>query len=110
VQLEIDDSILADRISGRLIHKASGRTYHEKFNPPKVAGKDDVTGEPLIRRSDDNANSLVQRLEEYHKQTEPVIQHYKKVDASVIHVVNADCKPDEVWTQIETCFQLQEEK
>ena len=61
-----------ERVTGRLIHPASGRSYHEKFAPPRVAGKDDVTGEPLIRRKDDNAETLKARLEAFHSQTKPV--------------------------------------
>ncbi len=57
------------RITGRLTHKASGRTYHVEFSPPKVPGKDDVTGEPLEKRSDDNEAALRTRLEGYHKYT-----------------------------------------
>lgn len=59
-------------MTGRLIHPASGRSYHEKFAPPKTPGKDDVTGEPLIRRKDDNAETLKARLAAFHSQTSPV--------------------------------------
>ena len=61
-----------ERITGRWIHAASGRSYHEKFAPPKTPGKDDVTGEPLMQRKDDNAETLKKRLEAYHKDTVPV--------------------------------------
>ena len=61
VELQIDDSLLVERITGRLVHPASGRSYHRTFNPPKEAMKDDVTGEPLIQRSDDNAEALQKR-------------------------------------------------
>ena len=61
-----------ERVTGRLIHPASGRSYHDKFAPPKVPGKDDVTGEPLIRRKDDNAETLKARLSAFHLQTKPV--------------------------------------
>lgn len=76
VEFGIDDSLLVRRITGRLIHQASGRSYHEEFHPPKVAMTDDVTGEPLMRRSDDNAQALVKRLESYHKQTKPLADYY----------------------------------
>ncbi|XP_055538684.1 adenylate kinase [Wyeomyia smithii] len=88
VEFGIDDSLLVRRITGRLIHQASGRSYHEEFHPPKVPMTDDVTGEPLMRRSDDNATALVKRLEAYHKQTQPLANYYAlrglhfKVDAS----------------------------
>lgn len=61
-----------ERITGRWIHAASGRSYHEKFAPPKTPGKDDVTGEPLMQRKDDTAETLKKRLEAYHKDTVPV--------------------------------------
>lgn len=76
VEFGIDDSLLVRRITGRLIHQASGRSYHDEFHPPKVAMTDDVTGEPLMRRSDDNAQALVKRLESYHKQTKPLADYY----------------------------------
>ncbi|KAL1399439.1 hypothetical protein pipiens_008215 [Culex pipiens pipiens] len=76
IEFGIDDSLLVRRITGRLIHQASGRSYHEEFHPPKVAMTDDVTGEPLMRRSDDNAQALVKRLESYHKQTKPLADYY----------------------------------
>ncbi len=63
---------------GRLIHPASGRSYHEKFAPPKVPGIDDITGEPLIKRKDDNAETLQARLGAFHTQTQPVIDYYAK--------------------------------
>ncbi|KAL7049259.1 hypothetical protein ACKWTF_003646 [Chironomus riparius] len=88
VEFAIDDSLLVKRITGRLIHSASGRSYHDEFRPPKVSMTDDVTGEPLIRRSDDNAEALKKRLEAYHTQTSPLVNYYAlrglhyKVDAS----------------------------
>ena len=78
VEFMIDDSLLVKRICGRSIHKASGRSYHDEFAPPKVAGVDDITGEPLMRRPDDNADALVKRLDAYHKQTIPVTEYYAK--------------------------------
>lgn len=88
VEFAIDDSLLVRRITGRLIHPSSGRSYHEEFHPPKISMRDDITGEPLIRRSDDNAAALKKRLESYHKQTRPLVNYYSlrglhfKVDAS----------------------------
>jgi adenylate kinase len=76
--LEIDvpfDAII-ERMSGRRSHPASGRTYHVKFNPPKVAGKDDVTGEPLIQREDDKAETVQKRLDVYSAQTRPLVDYY----------------------------------
>jgi adenylate kinase family enzyme len=78
VELKIDDSLLVSRITGRLVHPASGRTYHLTNHPPKVPMKDDVTGEPLIQRSDDNAETLKKRLKSYHDMTTPVVDYYKR--------------------------------
>src|SRR3954470_13153309 len=78
VELQIDDGLLVSRITGRLVHPASGRSYHKIFNPPKEPMKDDVTGEPLIQRTDDNADTWKKRLSTYHSQTSPVIAYYQK--------------------------------
>ncbi|MFC7408392.1 adenylate kinase [Hydrogenophaga atypica] len=78
--LEIDvpfDAII-ERMSGRRSHPASGRTYHVKFNPPKVAGQDDVTGEPLIQRDDDKEETVKKRLEVYDAQTRPLVDYYSQ--------------------------------
>lgn len=77
LDFQVPDSLLVERVIGRLIHPGSGRSYHEKFAPPKVPGVDDITGEPLIRRKDDNAETLKARLAAFHAQTAPVIQHYE---------------------------------
>lgn len=94
IEFAIDDSLLVRRITGRLFHLASGRSYHEEFHPPKVPMTDDVTGEPLVRRSDDNAEALTKRLNSYHAQTSPLVDYYSKkgihtavnaaLDASVV--------------------------
>jgi len=75
---EIPDAVLVERVEGRWIHPTSGRSYHTKFAPPKVSGKDDITGEPLIHRPDDNPEVLKKRLSQFHEQTQPVIDYYKK--------------------------------
>ena len=95
VELQIDDALLVSRITGRLIHPASGRTYHSIFNPPKTAMHDDVTGEPLIRRSDDNPEALRKRLESYHRTTKPVVGYYQKT--GIGKAVDASQKPEQVW-------------
>ncbi|KAJ3161862.1 adenylate kinase [Geranomyces variabilis] len=102
VELEIDDSLLVSRITGRLIHAASGRSYHKTFNPPKVPGKDDITGEPLMQRSDDNAETLVKRLESYHKQTQPVADYYKR--KGIWSGVDAAQSPEAVWANLAAIF------
>jgi adenylate kinase len=76
--LEIDvpfDAII-ERMSGRRSHPASGRTYHIKFNPPKVAGVDDATGEPLVQRDDDKEDTVKKRLDVYNDQTRPLVDYY----------------------------------
>ena len=77
VDIEVPDDEIIRRMSGRRVHLASGRTYHVVFNPPKVEGKDDATGEPLIQRDDDKEATVRKRLDVYHDQTEPLIGYYK---------------------------------
>ncbi|EWC45025.1 adenylate kinase 1 [Drechslerella stenobrocha 248] len=98
IQLEIDDALLVARITGRLVHPASGRSYHKIFNPPKAAMTDDVTGEPLIQRSDDNEETLKKRLGTYHAQTAPVVDYYKK--KGIWHGIDASQSPATVWTTL----------
>ncbi|KAJ5765535.1 hypothetical protein N7520_005094 [Penicillium odoratum] len=98
VELQIDDSLLVARITGRLVHPASGRSYHKIFNPPKADMKDDVTGEPLIQRSDDNAETLTKRLATYHAQTSPVCEYYKKT--GIWRGIDASQEPGQVWKSI----------
>ena len=76
VEIDVDDNEIIKRMSGRRVHLASGRTYHVVFNPPKVEGKDDETGEELIQRDDDQEDTVKKRLEVYHEQTEPLIGYY----------------------------------
>ena len=76
VEIAVDDAEIIERMSGRRVHLPSGRTYHIKFNPPKVAGKDDVTGEDLIQRDDDKEATVKTRLDVYHVQTEPLVNYY----------------------------------
>ncbi|MGB8719646.1 MAG: adenylate kinase [Desulfobacterales bacterium] len=82
VDIDVPDKEIIRRMSGRRVHLASGRTYHLVFNPPKVEGKDDATGEPLIQRDDDKEDTVRKRLEVYHAQTEPLIGYYRKWEAS----------------------------
>ncbi|KYP95646.1 adenylate kinase [Sodalis-like endosymbiont of Proechinophthirus fluctus] len=74
----VPDSLIIDRIVGRRVHSPSGRVFHVKFNPPKKEGKDDVTGEPLTTRKDDLEDTVCKRLVEYHQQTAPLINYYRK--------------------------------
>ncbi|KAI7825954.1 adenylate kinase-domain-containing protein [Kickxella alabastrina] len=102
VELLIDDSLLVARITGRLVHPASGRSYHKIFSPPKTVMTDDITGEPLIQRSDDNEATLVKRLETYHKQTAPVAEYYAK--RGILRKVDAAQKPAAVWQTLLAIF------
>jgi adenylate kinase len=76
VEIDVDDNEIIKRMSGRRVHLASGRTYHIVFNPPRVEGKDDETGEDLIQRDDDQEDTVKKRLDVYHDQTEPLIEYY----------------------------------
>jgi adenylate kinase len=76
INLKVDDELLVKRITGRLIHPPSGRSYNIYFNPPKVEGIDDITGEPLVKRGDDTEEKLRTRLGEFHEKTQPVLTHY----------------------------------
>jgi adenylate kinase len=76
VEIDVADSEIIKRMSGRRVHSASGRTYHIEFNPPKVAGKDDVTGEDLVQRPDDVEETVKKRLSVYHNQTKPLVSYY----------------------------------
>jgi len=82
LEIHVPDAAIVERMGGRRVHVASGRTYHVRFNPPKVAGKDDVTGEALIQRDDDREETVRERLVVYHLQTEPLVAWYVKWAAS----------------------------
>lgn len=97
-EFKIDDNLLVKRICGRLMHPASGRTYHEEFSPPKVPMTDDITGEPLVKRKDDNPESLRTRLDAYHKQTSPLAEYYSR--RNILCKVNAALDENKVWEQI----------
>lgn len=101
IEFDIDDEVIVSRMAGRRVHPGSGRVYHVDFNPPKVAGKDDVTGDDLVIREDDQEDTVRKRLGVYHEQTKPLVDYYQseasagscqyhKVDASVpVEAVNA---------------------
>lgn len=82
LEIDVPDSAIIERMSGRRVHVASGRTYHVKFNPPKVEGLDDATGEPLILRDDDHEDTVRKRLEVYQQQTRPLVEYYRQWEAS----------------------------
>jgi len=109
VALEVPDAVLTERICGRWVHKASGRSYHASFAPPKsLDGRapseetmlDDETGEALMQRADDTEDALKTRLEGYHAQTVPILEHY----SACVSRVDANQGLDEVWAGIEKCF------
>lgn len=102
IEFGINDSLLVRRITGRLIHPASGRSYHDEFHPPKKPMTDDVTGEPLIRRSDDNAEALKKRLEAYHKQTQPLVDYYQL--RGLHHCIDASKAAESVFSCIDSIF------
>ncbi|ENO95825.1 adenylate kinase [Thauera phenylacetica] len=82
LEIDVPDAEIVERMSGRRAHLASGRTYHVKYNPPKVEGKDDVTGEDLVQRDDDKEETVKKRLDVYHSQTKPLVEYYGKWAAS----------------------------
>jgi len=110
IELQVPDEVLEERITGRWIHKDSGRSYHVKFAPPKSmkldksgqpiesSMKDDETGEPLMQRKDDTASALKKRLYSYHKETAPILDHY--MPNGVVRTVNAHQGMDGVWKEV----------
>lgn len=82
LEIDVPNSAIVERMSGRRVHVASGRSYHVKFNPPKVAGKDDLTGEELIQRDDDKEETVTKRLDVYQSQTRPLVDFYGQLAAS----------------------------
>ena len=99
LQIHVDDEELIERIEGRRVHPSSGRTYHVKFQPPKVAGKDDVTGEPLIQRKDDTAEVLKARLDSFRKETMPILDFYQKRGLTA-KVDGTGKKIKDVWAEV----------
>ncbi|MCA6914095.1 adenylate kinase [Pectobacterium versatile] len=105
IEFAVPDELIIDRIIGRRVHAASGRVYHVKFNPPKVEGKDDVTGGDLTIRKDDQEDTVRKRLVEYHQQTAPLVSYYQKeADAGNTRYfkVEGTRKVEEVRAELET--------
>jgi len=110
ISIEVPSEVLVERVTGRWIHKASGRSYHWKLNPPKSqrldakgnpipeSMKDDVTGQPLIVRQDDTAEAMKKRLVEYSEKTVPILSHYGP--KGIVHRVNGDHGISEVWEDV----------
>ena len=82
VEIAVEDEEIVQRIAGRRVHEASGRVYHTSHNPPKVEGKDDVTGEDLVQRKDDTEETVRHRLSVYHSQTKPLVDFYQKLESA----------------------------
>lgn len=90
VEISVDDEELVKRITGRRVHAGSGRVYHVEYNPPRVAGQDDETGEPLEQREDDTEATVRERLTVYNKQTAPLIEYYRAKTADGMRYVEVD--------------------
>lgn len=108
IEISLSEETIISRMSGRRIHPPSGRSYHIKFNPPKIDGKDDETGEDLIQRDDDKPETVLARLEVYKKQTDPLIDYYinlqKNSDLKFIKINGAN-SPQEVSEEIFGSFE-----
>ncbi len=98
----LKDEVVVRRIAGRRFHVESGRSYHVEFNPPEITGKDDLTGEPLIQRADDNEEVVQSRLNIYHEQTEPLVKYYEK--KGVLVSIDGLGTPAEVFAKIKTAL------
>ena len=110
VEIDVPDEAIVERMSGRRVHVASGRTYHLVYNPPKVAGKDDETGEDLIQRDDDQAETVQKRLNVYHEQTEVLVDYYGKqsVETGLPGYIKVDGTQDVNEVKEQVLAQLQE--
>lgn len=86
LEIAVDDEVIVNRMAGRRVHLASGRTYHISFNPPKQDGVDDITGEALIQRDDDQEETVRHRLAVYHQQTAPLIEYYQSAESKALNV------------------------
>lgn len=102
--LDVSDDVIIERIANRWIHLSSGRVYHKSYNPPKRAGLDDVTGEPLIQREDDKEEKVKFRLEKFHENTKPLLDYYRK--NGILHIIpspNSDVGYEhikKVWAEL----------
>tara|TARA_B100001142_G_C14327037_1_gene652671 strand:+ start:1081 stop:1725 length:645 start_codon:yes stop_codon:yes gene_type:complete len=103
LSLLVKDEVLVQRIAGRRFHLESGRSYHVEFNPPEISGKDDLTGDYLIQRADDNEDVIKSRLEIYREQTEPLVKYYE--EKSVLVSIDGLGTPDEIFARIKTAFE-----
>ena len=90
VEIDVSDSNIITRMSGRRVHESSGRTYHIEYNPPKVEGKDDVTGDSLVQRADDTEETVKKRLGVYHSQTKPLVTFYQDLSGSAVQYLKIE--------------------
>lgn len=107
VEIDVPDAAIVERMDGRRVHLPSGRTYHIKYNPPKVDGKDDITGEDLIQRDDDKAETVKKRLNVYHEQTEVLVDFYGNLqgdNAPAYHKIDGTQSVDTVKTNVLTAL------
>ena len=102
IELKVDEELLFERVEGRRIHVSSGRSYHVKFNPPKEEGKDDVSGEPLIHRSDDTRETLKSRLDVYNEKTAPISGFYAK--QGLLTSINAMQDINRIYSGVKGCL------
>ena len=103
VEIDVPDDIILERLSGRRIHPESGRTYHIKYDPPNIEGVDNITGDPLIIRDDDVKETIKKRLENYHSQTEPLVNFYKNsktIPKPVFIYINGSKNPNEISQEL----------
>ena len=106
IEIAVQDDEIVQRISGRRVHPASGRIYHVQYNPPKQAGVDDETGDPLVLRDDDREEIIRKRLDIYHEQTEPLIDYYqawskqKSADAPAFHRISGEGSVDTIYNRV----------
>ena len=103
IEIHVDDEVIVNRMSGRRVHPGSGKNYHIAYNPPKVEGIDDETGEPLIQREDDKPDTVLKRLSVYHEQTKPLSEFYtnQSISSDIIYLrVDGSKTVDEVFESI----------
>ena len=102
LRLLVDDEVVVRRIAGRRYHVESGRSYNVEFNPPEIAGRDDLTGEPLTQRADDNEKVVQSRLNIYREQTEPLVKYYE--EKGILVPIEGIGTPDEIFAKIKTAL------
>lgn len=110
IEIKVPDAEIIKRLTGRLVHPSSNRIYHICYNPPKNAGKDDITGEDLIQRPDDQEETVQRRLTVFHEQTRPLIEYYKNSDNTHYILIDGTGKVEEVKNRIVAALEKPREK